>query len=146
VLHIIEKEALVLVAVRPAVFFPLAGAVLDAMSEVTRVRGPILPLVVAEPVWFSAVVISCVSVSIGKAFRTLCMLETVLPLSFVSVSVLPLVDTVSMGFTAFPLADIGVAAGPLPNSKAVLDSLLPLAIVLLAIRPSKDAFAVGFVV
>ena len=44
------------------------------------------------------------------------MLDTLVPLAFVSVSVLPCVNAVTMGFTLMPLADVRVIMEAAPDT------------------------------
>lgn len=50
------------------------------------------------------------------------MLETIAPLSFVSIAVLPLMNTIAVSFALLPLTDVRVAQNTLPYSLTVLQS------------------------
>lgn len=106
VLHIVEKVAFVLIAIGSSVLFPLASPILNSIRKVANVRCSIFPFVAAESLRFSAVVISCICVSIGKRFCALAVFQIFFPFTFVAIAVLPLVDTVAEDFATAPLTDI----------------------------------------
>jgi hypothetical protein len=104
--HVIEESTVILVAVCPLLFFPLAIPVFKTTAELTHVACFVLPSVLAEAFRFTECVCACINVFIGEDVRTLPMLKAVQPLAFVSVAVLPLVDTVAFYAAVFPLSDV----------------------------------------
>jgi hypothetical protein len=69
---------------------------LQSMLEFTCVRALIFPFVLAKAMWFAKLILASVNVTHSKDIATLSVLETVFPLTLVSVSVFPLVHTVAI--------------------------------------------------
>lgn len=144
--HVVEEDTIILVAVRPPIFFPFSSPVLESAREVADVARPVLPLVIAKSVRLAKLVISSVAVAVPKDVSSLAVLQIVLPFAFVAIPILPLVDAIAVDLAIAPLPDIRVALEALPQAKALLDVLLPLSIVDLTVRPSEDSLPMDLIV
>lgn len=70
------------------------------------------------------------------------MLETIHPLTFVTVAIFPLVYAEPIDFSIVPLTDIRVTKDTLPDAIALFDTLEPLAVVHFTVSPGVDALTV----
>jgi len=77
---------------------PLALATLEAIAELPDVDAAIFPLILSLAFGLTVHVGPRKTVAIREKIRSLSMLQTVQPLSFVAISVLPLMDAVACRF------------------------------------------------
>jgi hypothetical protein len=127
-------------------FLPLSFAVFLSFLELTYVNAAIFPLVLAHSIGLALVVGACEDIAICKDVRALTVLETVAPLTLVSITVLPLMNSVAVCFALFPFANIRVSKNAFPNSLAFFKAMSPLAFVNLPISPAVNTLAMGLVV
>ena len=145
-LHIIEEVSLVLIAVRSIVLFPLTGAVLDSIREVSDVAGPIVPLVGTKAMRFAKLVLTSVNVSILERICSFAMLKTVNEFALVAIPVFPLMYTVAVIPTVFPLADVRLPIDSFPYAEALLDAIKPFTVIYFTIRPSECSLSMQLIV
>jgi len=144
-LHVCFEIPYILIAVGSFILLPLAFSLLYTFLEFSDISRPSAPPVLAKTIWFPKSIIAFEAVTVLEDVRSLAMLETILPLSFVSVAVTPSVDTVALNLAVFPLAHIVVTIESLPDTLAMLHTLDPLSIVHIPISPSVNPFAFPFV-
>jgi len=99
---------------------PAALAVFHTVLEIAYIVAAVLPLVLAEAVWLSELVLARVNVTISENVCALAVLETVAPFSLISVSIFPFVDTISVSFGRSPLTDIRITKNTFPDTLALL--------------------------
>lgn len=146
VLHVIPELPIILVAVRPAIFLPLAGSILEAIGEVTDIGSAIPPAVCAEAMWLAEFVLTDVCVTLLEPVVTFAVFQTVNEFTLISVAILPLMHTVAVALAVLPFADIRLSGCAFPDAEPLLDSFLPLAIVHFTVFISENAFTMRLVV
>ena len=70
-LHIIEKLAFVIVAIRTGVFTPLSITVLHSLIKAADIRGLVIPLVLAKAIRFSQLICTSINITVHEDVRAL---------------------------------------------------------------------------
>jgi hypothetical protein len=134
------------VAVRSINFLtPTAFTMFHPILEIANIVASVLPLVLAESVRLTELVLSSIDIAISEDISSLSMLETILPFTLISVSVFPFMDTIAVSFGRSPLADVGVTKNAFPDSLALLQTSTPFSFVDFSICPCVETLAMGFI-
>lgn len=102
---IVDVLSFIVVAVgRIRTFFPFTMSVFHSVFELAYIDGGVFPFVLARSTRLTIHILTYVRISVCKNVRSLTVLQTKLPLAFVSVTVFPLMHAIPISFALGPLA------------------------------------------
>ena len=106
VLHIIPEVAIVLIAVRSTILFPLSWSIFQAIGEVSDIRCTISPAVGAKTMRLAIFILTLIRVAILVFVSAFAMLESVKKFALVAITIFPLVHTIAGDLAFLPLANV----------------------------------------